>query len=255
MIITSATHTKYDRCTMPLYTIIFLISWKSSNQIETLYYSKQFQGSIIFGILFALSVVQYRSYTIPLFHDRTRQMLLRSTLCLLKSYATSFTGGVINFSPLDTSTWNPYPLCDKLSHKIVQRVCGFQMGLQPAENCDLFENHSQLFGRYFLPLPKGMHRFQIRIVYIIIITKLAGLFTSWIDIEKHMRSWTQHKCSKCSAGACHTRGWYVRICARMWVGLPLLADKETPHHSCLFSDDQSIFKLNLPQKMYDFVKF
>ena len=58
-----------------------------------------------------------------------------------------------------------------------------------------------------------------------IITKLAGLFTSWINIEKHVHSWTQYKYNRHSV--CHMRGMRVGICACEWVGLPLLEDKKS----------------------------
>ena len=70
-----------------------------------------------------------------------------------------------------------------------------------------------------------------------IITKLVGLFASWIDIEKRVRSWMQQKCSRRSAG--HMQGARVSICERTWVGLPSLTDKEESHNSRLVSDDQS----------------
>ena len=75
-------------------------------------------------------------------------------------------------------------------------------------------------------------------LYTMIITKLAGLFTLWIDVKERARSWTQYKCSRRSA--CHTHGASVGIYACMSVGLPLLADKENPHNSHRFSYDQSI---------------
>ena len=68
--------------------------------------------------------------------------------------------------------------------------------------------------------------------------ELAGLFALWIDIEKRAYSWMQHKCSRHSA--CHIRCTNIGIYVRAWVGLPLLADKEKPHDSRLFSDYQSI---------------
>ena len=51
------------------------------------------------------------------------------------------------------------------------------------------------------------------------------------------KSWTQYKCSRRSGS--HTRDACVGICALAQVGLSLLADKEKPHNSCLFSDGQS----------------
>ena len=77
--------------------------------------------------------------------------------------------------------------------------------------------------------------------YTIIITKSAGLFTLWIDKEKHARSSTQCKCSRRSAY--HTRGAIIDFFARAYVGLLLHVDKEKPHNSCLFCDDQSIVLL------------
>ena len=77
--------------------------------------------------------------------------------------------------------------------------------------------------------------------YTIIITKSAGLFTLWIDKEKHARSSTQCKCSRRSA--CHTCGAIIDFFARAYVGLLLHVDKEKPHNSCLFCDDQSIVLL------------
>ena len=70
-----------------------------------------------------------------------------------------------------------------------------------------------------------------------IITKLAGLFTSWIDIEKRVYNWTQYKCSRCSV--CHTRGVGVGICEHVWVGLSLFTDKEASQFPPV-SDDQSV---------------
>ena len=55
--------------------------------------------------------------------------------------------------------------------------------------------------------------------YTMIVTKLAGLFTLWVDIEKRACSWMQYKCSRRSA----RHGMRVDICAS---GLPLLVDKE-----------------------------
>ena len=66
-----------------------------------------------------------------------------------------------------------------------------------------------------------------------IITKLVGLFSLWIDIEK--RSWMQYKCSRRSV--CLMRVVRVSICALAWGGLPLFTDKEKPHNSRLLSDD------------------
>ena len=71
-----------------------------------------------------------------------------------------------------------------------------------------------------------------------IITKLADLFTRWIDIEKLVRSWTRYKCSTCTGY--HTYGTCIGIYARLWVRLPLFTDKENSHNSHQFSDDQSM---------------
>ena len=72
-----------------------------------------------------------------------------------------------------------------------------------------------------------------------IIIKLADLFTLWIDIEKHVHSWKQYKCSICSAYHMHGKSIGIYVCA--WVlGLPLLAYEDNPHNSYLYSDDQSI---------------
>ena len=45
--------------------------------------------------------------------------------------------------------------------------------------------------------------------YSMIIAKLADLFTSWIELEKRVGSWTQYKCSRRSA--CHMRDAPVGI--------------------------------------------
>ena len=73
--------------------------------------------------------------------------------------------------------------------------------------------------------------------YTTIINKLTGLFTLWIDIKKCAHGWTRYKCSRCSGTICVVR---ASVSMRMWVGLPLLVDKEKSHNSCLFSDDQSL---------------
>ena len=45
----------------------------------------------------------------------------------------------------------------------------------------------------------------------------------------------------CAAGrSTNAAGTVCHICAGTWVGLPLLTDKEKPHNSHLFSNDQSI---------------
>ena len=56
-----------------------------------------------------------------------------------------------------------------------------------------------------------------------------------------MRHWKQHKCSRRSA--CHKCGTSVCVCAIVRVGLPLHADKEEPHNSCPFGNDQSIGRI------------
>ena len=71
----------------------------------------------------------------------------------------------------------------------------------------------------------------------IVITKLVGLFSLWIDIEKCACRWMQYRCRTHSA--CHTHGASVGIYMLAWVGLPLLVDKEKPHNSHQFSDDHS----------------
>ena len=60
-----------------------------------------------------------------------------------------------------------------------------------------------------------------------IITKLAGLFTLWIDIEKHVHRWMQYKCSRGSAYVPYAwrERWYLW---RSWVELPLLASQSPP---------------------------
>ena len=75
---------------------------------------------------------------------------------------------------------------------------------------------------------------QQSLCYTVIITKLVGLFTLWIDSE----NWLQYKCSRLSL--CYTHGASVGIYVCEWVGLPLLAEKEKPYNSHLFSNDHSI---------------
>ena len=49
----------------------------------------------------------------------------------------------------------------------------------------------------FIPCRKDSKMFgMLGPIYSIFITKLVGLFTSWIDIEKCVRSRMQHKCSR-----------------------------------------------------------
>ena len=58
---------------------------------------------------------------------------------------------------------------------------------------------------------------KVDLYYSVINTKLAGLFTSWIDKEKLVRSWTQYKCCRCSV--------CVFVCVLEWDYLCLLIKK------------------------------
>ena len=62
-----------------------------------------------------------------------------------------------------------------------------------------------------------------------------GLFTSWIDIEKCVRTWTQYKCSRRSVCNTLTVTWATASVRRESVGLH--ADNVKPHDVDIFSSD------------------
>ena len=113
---------------------------------------------------------------------------------------------------------------------IIQKSC--QMLKIPEKGHEDVEQNNSVTEYLVIPIffPNWHPTQPQPILYNIIITDLAGLFTLWIDTcREACAQLRQRKCSR--RCACHTYG-DVYACA--WVGLPLFANKERPQNFCLF---------------------